>query len=61
MNNKIKKLILDEKKDINKETLTIEEFRGIKGFENIESQEAEKLSEFINSIAELLYTFEFKT
>lgn len=59
MNNQIKKIILEEKQDQNNEILTIEEFKSIKGFENIDKQDADELSEFINSIAEMLYKYEF--
>ncbi len=59
MTNEIKKIILEEKQEENNELLTMEEFRSIKGFEDIKKQDADELSEFINSIAEMLYKYEF--
>ncbi len=56
--------ILNESNEIlnnsnDKERLTIEELRTINGFKDISIQEADKLSDFISSIAEILYTYEF--
>ena len=42
------------------EELTIQEFKQIKGFEQISEHEVTRISGFIYEIAQMLYNYEFK-
>ena len=44
----------------NNERLTIEEYRKVKGFENITQKEYDRISEFMFELAQMLYKNEFK-
>ena len=43
-----------------KEKLTIEEYKKVKGFENITQKEYDEISEFMFEFAQMLYSNEFK-